>query len=122
MINDCDLPATLVSTRLNIPYRRVLKIINNNISNAEEAFRKYKPRQRFKKLPERAREMIRDLIVTSEKPVWISDIKSMIHKEMRINLSHSMINRYLKSELNVSFRKLRPVSYLYNSHDSKLQR
>ncbi len=33
-----------------------------------------------------------------------------------------MINRYLKCELNVSYRKLRPVSFLYNSLDSKLQR
>ena len=41
---------------------------------------------------------------------------------MQLSISHSTIQKYLKEELNVSYRKLRPVSTLYNTLDSCLQR
>ena len=55
-------------------------------------------------------------------PLQISDIQSVIKKEMNLKLSHSMIHRYLTQELNVSYRKLRPVSFRYNTIKSKLER
>ena len=55
-------------------------------------------------------------------PLQISDIQSTIKKEMNLKLSHTMVRKYLTQELNVSYRKLRPVLYLYNNLKSKLER
>lgn len=91
-------------------------------SDPQDDLQPYKPQKRFKKLHERSRRRIQDLILHAQVPLQIKDMQGALRSEMRLKVSSSMLHRYLKQELNVSYRKLRPVSSLYNSVDSLLQR
>ena len=93
-----------------------------SIQDPELALQKYKPQPRFRKLHDRVRDRFKNLVVNATMPLQISYTNSTIKKEMSLNLSHTMVRKYLTQELNVSYRKLRPVSYLYNNLKSKLEK
>lgn len=122
LIDVCGITMKQVAKRLKINYQRLLRIKSSNILDPELAFQKYKPRRRFRKLHQRARDRIKKMIVDAAKPLQIADIQSVLWREMNLKISHTMLQRYLTQELNVSYRKLRPVSQNYNNLNSKLQR
>lgn len=57
--------AKAVSKRLHIKYSRLLRIQNDQINDPSIAFLKYKPRLKFKKLHNRAKDVINELLVNS---------------------------------------------------------
>jgi hypothetical protein len=120
LVYDCHLPVTQVSKRLQISYPKLLRILKMKITDPEIAFNYRKPRLRFKKLHHWLRDHIHRMISTSTKPVQLNDIHQALIKESKVNISKSMIYRYIRTELNVSYRKLRPVKILYNSIDARL--
>lgn len=52
----------------------------------------------------------------------VPELKALLLREEKVHLSSSMITRFLNRELNVSYRKLRPVRILYNGVEARLQR
>ena len=63
------MPIKSVAKRLRINYSRLLKICKNQIQDSSIALRKYKPRTKFKKLHNKAKERIEDLLLNSIKPL-----------------------------------------------------
>lgn len=66
---DCHLPISTVAKWLHLKYSRLLKIVKLGINDPIVAFAKYKPRMKFKKLHNKAREIISELIQNSTKPL-----------------------------------------------------
>lgn len=122
LVYDCQMPIKQAAKRLKIRYQRLLKIINEAIVDPKVAFAKQRSKPKFCKFHQRAQDRMKKIIAASDTPVQIPEIKKTIYREQRLRLSNSMIFRFIKQELDVSYRKLRPVAYQYNNMQSKLQR
>lgn len=110
MLEECNMTARAVAKRLHIKYSRLLKIRNQQIDDPYRAFARYKPRPRFKKLHSRARDVVADLLINSTKPLQVPDIVKEIKKRTQLNINNTTVRLYMREHLDVSYRKLRPVS------------
>lgn len=69
LIRDCNVPIKQVSKRLHIKYSRLLRICKVGTDNPEIAFEKYKKQGQYKKLHNRARDRIKELITNASIPL-----------------------------------------------------
>ena len=111
-----------IAQRLNLKYSRVRKILQNKITEPQLAFKTYAYRQKYKKLHQRARDDIKQLLLTSKHPVSIRNIQQHLLERHKLTTSRNMIWRYITTELNVSYRKILSIDLKQNYADAKLQR
>lgn len=81
LIEDCQLTIKDVSKRMNISYNRLLKVWRNINVDPTFYFRKYRSTDKYKKLHNRARDVINESIINSEKPIQISDLIKLVHEK-----------------------------------------
>ena len=122
LINVGKLPLKDVAKRLNINYQRLKRLSKLNLIDPNLFIPKYKLRPSFSKLHERAKTRIAELLVNTRGPLQIVDIQRDLRNNIQLRMSISMLQRFLTSQLNVSYRKLRPISVNYNTISSKAQR
>jgi hypothetical protein len=59
---------------MKIAYWRIRKIINEKIVDPDLAFNNHSHKRRFKKLHERARQVINNTIMSANNPLYIPEI------------------------------------------------
>ena len=62
------------------------------------------------------------MLLKSQTPIQISTIQKDLKTFCGLTVSKTMLNRYLKEELNVSYRLLRPICIYHNFPAAKFQR
>ncbi len=70
----------------------------------------------------RAKDFIDAYLERAVVPIQVPELKKAIKQEVQLNLSKWMINSYLKSELGLSYRRVKPISATHNKQQAKLQR
>jgi hypothetical protein len=80
----------------------------------------FKVRRRFKKMHNRSKDFIDNYIENAVVPIQVPELKKAIKQGAQLNLSPCMVNRYLKHELNLSYRKVKPISATHNKPQAKL--
>ena len=78
--------------------------------------------RKYKKIHNRARDYIDDYLESAKVPIQVPQLKHQIREEVQLTLSKSMINRYLKCELGLSYNKIKPITAAHNKLQAKLQR
>lgn len=81
LIEDCHMTIKDVSKRMNMSYDWLLKVWRNISVDPTFFFRKYKSQDKYKKLHNRARDVINESIINSEKPIQISDLIKLVHEK-----------------------------------------
>ena len=101
---DCNVPLDIVSKRLKISVYRLYRIRKLNINDHVEAFERKKSKVAFEKYHQRARDAINDLLINATHPVQASEIYQMLQVKCRLNTSMPTLTKFLRSQLNVSYR------------------
>lgn len=65
---------------------------------------------KFKKIHVRAKQRIEELILTSKYPLQLQDIKKDLQRELQLHINKQTLWKYIRTELDVTYRKLRPIS------------
>ena len=68
----------------------------------------------------RSLDYIDNYIEIANIPIQVPALKISIKKEVQLNLSKSMVNRYLKQSLGLSYRKVKPITVTHNKPQAKL--
>ena len=68
----------------------------------------------------RSKDFIDGYLEGAVVPIQVSELKKAIKQEVQLNLSSSMVNNYLKQELGLSYRKIKPISATHNKQQAKL--
>jgi hypothetical protein len=67
-----------IASRLKISFWKVRKILTENIVDPEKAFFQYDQHRRFKKLNQRAREIIENTIINANIPLSVPEIQKQV--------------------------------------------
>jgi hypothetical protein len=70
----------------------------------------------------RSKDFIDSYLKSAVVPIQVPELRKAIKEGVQLNLSKSMVNNYLKSELALSYRKVKPISATHNKQQAKLQR
>ena len=70
----------------------------------------------------RAKDFIDDYLESAETPIQVPELRQEVKSELQLNLSKAMLNRYLKTELGYSYKKVKPITATHNKQQAKLQR
>jgi hypothetical protein len=70
----------------------------------------------------RSKDFIDGYLDTAVVPVQVPQLKKAIKQDVQLNLSSSMLNYYLRQELGLSYRKIKPISATHNKLQARLQR
>ncbi len=70
----------------------------------------------------RSKDFIDGYLESAVVPIQVPELKKAIKQEVQLNLSKWMVNEYLRSELGLSYRKVKPISATHNKQQAKLQR
>ena len=76
--------------------------------------------QRYKKLHDRAKDFIDDYLEEAKVPIQASSLRKAVKAEVQLNLSKRMVSRYLKDELGLSYKKIKPINDAHNKQQAKL--
>lgn len=52
----------------------------------------------------------------------MAELRKAVKKDVQLNLSQWMVNSYLKHELGMSYRKIKPITVTHNKLQARLQR
>ena len=77
---------------------------------------------RFKKMHDRTKDFISDYIDEAKVPILVKGVKDAVKSEVKLSLSRWMVNCYLRDELGLSYRKIKPINDAHNKQQAKLQR
>lgn len=83
---------------------------------------KYRRYARFKKIHERARRKIDEFIEGASELIQASCIQKILKAEVQLNVSKVMIQRYLKQQLGLTYKIIRPITANHNLPKNKLKR
>ena len=69
---------------------------------------------------DRAKDFIFDYLDAAKVPIRATDLKQAINSEVQLGLSRWMVNSYLKDELGLSYKKIKPINDAHNKQQAKL--
>lgn len=122
LMKHCGVPTQAVAKRLRLKRSFVLRVRRHGITDPEVAFTRRRLRERFHKIHEGARAVIKELLDTSDHPLRLRDFQSVLASKLGLKVSRPWLGRYLRSELNATYRKVKPIQVIQNALASKLQR
>ena len=70
--------------------------------------------KRYKKIHKRAEDFIFQYLDEAKVPIQASSLREAIKSEVQLNLSKRMVSRYLKDELGLSYKKIKPINDAHN--------
>ena len=62
----------------------------------------------------RAKDFIDDYLQSADTPIQVPELRQEIKQNVQLNLSKSMLNRYLKTELGYTYKKVKPITATHN--------
>jgi len=68
----------------------------------------------------RAKDFIEKFLDEADVPIQVPALKNAIKSEVQLNLSKTMVTRYLKDKLGLSYRKVKPINLAHNKLPAKL--
>jgi hypothetical protein len=80
-----------------------------------------KRKRNFKKLHERAKQRIRDYLTDGNQPVLASSLQRFLKEDVQLSVTKPMIRRYLRQELAMTYKVIKPITCNHNFADAKLQ-
>ena len=63
---------------------------------------------------DRAKDFIHDYLEESKVPIQAPALRQAIKSEIQLELSSKMLDRYLRDELGLSYRKIKPINDAHN--------
>ena len=107
---------------MGLTYREVSKILQQNSEGNVGAGHVSKKREKFQKLHARARMFIGNFVKEASVPLSARDIQTALREEIQLSVTTDMIKRYLKQELQLVYKKIKPITFAHNNLPAKLQR
>ena len=71
---------------------------------------------------ERSKDFIWNYLEEAKVPIQAKALRDAVKSEVKLSVSQWMLNNYLKEELGLSYRKVKPISDAHNKQQTKLQR
>ena len=112
LMNESQVPLTTVAKRLRMSYSLLRRIKRGQLDTHEAVFRRKVTRPRFLKLHERSRVIIQEALDTAMTPLQLRDLQKLLQQRCRLRVSRSTLGLYLRTKLNASYRKVKPIKLL----------
>lgn len=119
LLYEGGLPMVQVAKRLHLSYGCVRRIKLNNLADPETAFKRRVTKPKFHKLHQRGRDCLQRLLETSEHPMSLRAFQEGLREQCQLRVSKPFIGNYLRSKLNATYRRIKPIGRLENGLAAK---
>jgi hypothetical protein len=122
LISSCGVPVHLAAKRVGLSYGFLKRVSKHAGALPEDPFKRVNTRPRFGKLHGRAREVIKNLMSDTMHPLCLRDFQRELQARCCLKVSRPWIAKFLREEMQSTYRKLKPIRAIQNEPNAKLQR
>ena len=122
LISSCGVPVHLAAKRVGLTYGFLKRVSKHAGALPEDPFKRVNTRPRFGKLHGRAREVIKNLMSDTMHPLCLRDFQRELQARCCLKVSRPWIAKFLREEMQSTYRKLKPIRAIQNEPNAKLQR
>jgi hypothetical protein len=120
LLKECNVPMSRVAKRLRLNLRVVKLLRSLPLFHLDDALMRKVHRVQFEKLHERARDCINAMLVNAKSPLLLRDIQAEVMSVCHLRISRPWLGKYLRKNLGVTYRRIKPIKPIQNSPSAKL--
>ncbi len=122
LVKECGVPIKSVAKRVRLSYSKVRRIIKKGTDDPEVAFTRMSAVKKFDKIHERARLHIKSLFENTDHPLTLREVQTMLLRKCQLRVSRPTLGKYMREELNATYKNVRAIKSAHNHPSAKLQR
>ena len=103
-------------------YSKLRGIIKRGIDDPDVAFSRISTIKKFGKIHERARLQIKSILENTDHPLNLREVQSIIYSKCHLRVSRPTLGKYMREELNATYKIIRALKPAHNHPSAKLQR